>query len=309
MKSKILFVLLGLAVSLSGWADRKGVYAFFHHPNVLVEDENIQMALVIDSINNTACLMVRNKTARVLYLDKAHSFSYLNRDPKCLFSNSARKETTTKGRGASVNLGAVAGAVGIGGAVGSLLNGVNLGGSRGVEDATIHYEQRILALAPQAAYIIENWGDIRSHVNKALPKKRKKGMYWEYDETSSPLALRGVVNYDVNESCDHPIQLTAENYVDRIVLDALQGVRPRNLGLTAYCRDAVGRPYVCFVTGVPKGMWIFCGCMPVVGWCMMPVLPKWGREMGFTKSDYKADKTKPSETPGVVSGTYRSAGQ
>lgn len=306
MKQKIFFTLVLLAFLLPASATRKGVYAFFHRPNVLVEDANIQMALVIDSINNTACLMVRNKTAEVLYLDKANSFSYLNGTPKCLFSNSAQKEASTSGGGASVNLGAVAGAVGIGGALGSLLGGVNLGGGRGVENATIYYEQRILALAPQAAYIIDEWGDLREHLSKVLPKKRKEGMYWEFNETNSPLVLRGVVNYDTTEQCEHPTQLTADNYVDRIVVDKYKGIKSRNLGLTAYCQDAAEQPFFCYKIGVPKGLLIFCSCFPPT-WFSLLALPAAGRSLGLVP--YKADKSQILQTSGVVTGTYKNDGR
>lgn len=202
----------------------------------MVEDESIQWAIVLDSLFNKASLIVRNNTRKVLYLDKANSFSYLNRKPKCLFSNSAQEKGSTSSKGASVKLGAVAGVMGIGGAVGNLLSGVNVGGNRGVEDAIFYYEQRILALAPQAAYIIEEWSDFKGYLQAALPKSILRKACIGISAIRTRPWHYGAWLTTTLHSCENSVQLAVDNYVERIVIDSYRGLKSRDLKKTLYCR-------------------------------------------------------------------------
>lgn len=77
---------------------------------------------------------VRNLTDETLIIDKTKSF-FVNSDGTSISYYDPTVHTTTVTdlnsgtKGASVNLGAVAGALGVGGVVGGILNGVNVGGS------------------------------------------------------------------------------------------------------------------------------------------------------------------------------------
>lgn len=107
--------------------------------------------------DNSSYLTVWNKTDRVIYIDKGSSFVYVNNKAQSLFSNSSYSSGSGSLGGASVNLGGVASALGIGGAAGSILGGVSVGGGRSSQSSTTVYEQRVMAIAPKAAYELHKW--------------------------------------------------------------------------------------------------------------------------------------------------------
>lgn len=92
-------------------------------------------------------IILSNKTNSALYVDLANSFkinNYGTSEP--YFSNASYSEQTGKSNGASLNLGAVAGALGVGGPIGSLANGVNVGSMSGNSASITKTEQRFLII-------------------------------------------------------------------------------------------------------------------------------------------------------------------
>lgn len=100
--------------------------------------------------------MIKNKTSRAIYIDKAACFgAYSTGEVKKYFDP---QETTVieggkSGTGASVNLGTVADAFGVGGVVGALADGVNVGGDKGKMNlvTTTYKDDRILVVPPHAS--------------------------------------------------------------------------------------------------------------------------------------------------------------
>ena len=93
---------------------------------------------------------IKNKTDRVLYIDKGNCFRVYNDGYSyCYFD--ASKQTTVNnggGSGAFINVGSVAGALGIGGAIGQIAGGVNVGGSSSSSVSTTYSSQRFIAIPP-----------------------------------------------------------------------------------------------------------------------------------------------------------------
>lgn len=92
--------------------------------------------VVVYSISNSGELtaIVYNRTPEIMIIDQTKSF-FVNSDGKSTsyYDPTVRTTSTTdlstSTKGASVNLGAITGALGIGGVVGQIANGVNVGGS------------------------------------------------------------------------------------------------------------------------------------------------------------------------------------
>ena len=84
--------------------------------------------------------IVHNRTSKIMILDQTQSF-FSNTDGKSIsyFDSTVKTTSTTdissQSKGVSVNLGSVADALGVGGVVGTLANGVNVGGSGTTGDA------------------------------------------------------------------------------------------------------------------------------------------------------------------------------
>ncbi|MCD8296443.1 MAG: hypothetical protein LUC88_02615 [Prevotella sp.] len=228
MKQKILFLTSAILFNMNVSAASFGVFGFFStDPSFKYSDENVDV-LIYDMH-----LCIYNKTDKVIYLDRALSFAYENGAAICLFSNSAYTEGQTTSSGASVNLGGVANALGIHGAAGSILSGTNVGGGTSNQSSTTYYEQRIVTIAPQSLYSAYTWTTEIQNVlmNKGFingssyidpitksKTKLKKGESWHYDESTSPLEFKGVINYSMDEDFSNPIQATVSKFVSDLVI-------------------------------------------------------------------------------------------
>lgn len=77
-------------------------------------------------------IMIKNKTSRPIYIDKAACFGNYSSGKTRRYYDQQEYTLTeggSSGTGASINLGSVANALGVGGAVGALAGGVNVGGN------------------------------------------------------------------------------------------------------------------------------------------------------------------------------------
>ncbi len=97
-------------------------------------------------------IMLKNKTNKAIYIDLANSFVIDNSNKSTAYYVPTAT-TTSSGRssGVGVNMGAVAGALGVGGMVGTLANGVNVGGGNTFGTSTVTYNQRIVIIPPMAS--------------------------------------------------------------------------------------------------------------------------------------------------------------
>lgn len=251
MKRTLLISML-LLIAVTSFASRKGIYCFFKPGTGLYEDAHLKVAIVVNG--NNAQLAVYNKTANVIYLDKGNSFVYKNNEPVCLFQNSSYTSGKSSESGATVNLGSVASALGIGGVIGTIASGVNVGGGNSIQNATTTYEQRVLAIAPNASYVIYNWTISEYDIRFSIPKsQRKKGNNWTFEEYNSPCVLKTVLKYSTREDFAQSEQITMSTFVGAIVVDSYKGVKHRDLSKTNFCNQFRGVPFYCYTDGTAKG--------------------------------------------------------
>ena len=95
---------------------------------------------------------LENHTDKTLYVDLGNSFVMRNQESSPYYVPSVTSSMSSSTGGGSVNLGAVTGAMGIGGAVGTLASGVNVGGSSTSGEVTTTYAQRVVAIPPMSVY-------------------------------------------------------------------------------------------------------------------------------------------------------------
>lgn len=127
--------------------------------NSILSDKNILIELVMLVPETRARLIIpqykvriTNKTDKALYIDLANSFKF-NADGTAepYFTNSVYTEGGSSGKGVSLNMGAVAGAMGIGGALGTLAQGVGVGSGSSKSASVTTAEERILMIPPHSA--------------------------------------------------------------------------------------------------------------------------------------------------------------
>lgn len=278
MKKFLLFALVFCMAFTSVYAKRVSVYCLFDTENKsLFEDDNVKVMIVMDS--GKAKFAVYNKTSQVLFIDKANSFAYTNGQPQTLFTNAAYTTGKTTGKGASVNMGSVANAMGIGGAAGTLLGGVNVGGGSSVTNSTTVFEQRIIAIAPQSINVLYEWvptqsfneqlmvsgeyaghwelkaGKLGNFYNQMSGEKEKfrSGMIKHYESAfQSPLAMKGVVSYSASEKFENPTLANVECYVSDVYVDTHKSYKKKEKS-EINVQQYLTRPYFAFRSGGISG--------------------------------------------------------
>lgn len=127
--------------------------------------------IVVVVRNNTDEVMIIDQTKSFLVNSNGKSISYY--DPTVRVTSETSSSSVTQG--GSVNLGAVAGALGIGGALGTLASGVNVGGSGtdGLSSTNTTYlaDQPQISLGPKGMGTMSKSFDIqklgRSHISSS----------------------------------------------------------------------------------------------------------------------------------------------
>lgn len=182
-------------------------------------------------------VIVKNKTNRTLFVDLGNSFFIRGQEAAPYYIPSATSSTHGKSGGASVNLGAVANAFGVGGVVGSLAGGVNVGGEKSSAATTVTYSQRVISIPPMSSKKLDaqllflpdykdvyemkvfscdytkNWG------YKAYIKDM--GLAWGeprvWGETDSPMRVSTYITYSTNEDLSASNSIRTAWYVRKVI--------------------------------------------------------------------------------------------
>ena len=93
---------------------------------------------------------ITNKSERIIYIDKGNCFRIYNDGKAECYFDPTRQTVTSQGGGKSVSvgLGSVANVLGIGGKIGTLAGGINVGGSSTHSVSNVYFQQRIIAIPP-----------------------------------------------------------------------------------------------------------------------------------------------------------------
>lgn len=146
-------------------------------------------------IKNKYAIMIKNKTSRAIYVDKAACLGAFSTgkvkkyfDPQ----ESTVIESGKSGAGASVNLGTVADAFGVGGVVGTLADAVNIGGDKGKMSlvTTTYKDDRILVVPPHASVALSTDSYRDSHTKKNIKIVTGSYEYFDFSNTYGSLSLK-----------------------------------------------------------------------------------------------------------------------
>lgn len=99
-------------------------------------------------------IKVTNKSSKNIYVDMTNSFRINSKgEAETFFNNISISQNSSEGSGAGVNLGAVTGALGVGGVLGILASGINVGKDN-TNGTAITEKQDAIAVIPPAGTII-----------------------------------------------------------------------------------------------------------------------------------------------------------
>ena len=178
---------------------------------------------------------IKNKTNNVLYIDKGNSFRSVN-DISTPFYDTKQISVSAGGSsGASVGMGAITGALGIGGVVGDIAGGISVGGGSSSNVSTTYSQQRILAIPPHSsAYISEHkYDNYKGNKWKQISEAEyykfdytgeyiKKGQYKEYNADNSPCKYKYFITYSTSPNFNTYSSVNANLYVKYVVGEYLK---------------------------------------------------------------------------------------
>lgn len=173
-------------------------------------------------------LHVVNHTNRTIYVDLANSFIVRGLDSESMYVPTATTNSKTSSNGVGVNLGAVTSALGVGGAVGTLAQGVNVGKGNSSTATTTVYSQRVVGIPANSTKVLKvdrlgkrgntpmNW--FRADAMPAskgssihdknllyfkFERQFKYGEVYYFDENFSFLNFAVHIGYSFEESCEN----------------------------------------------------------------------------------------------------------
>ena len=178
---------------------------------------------------------VKNRTDQTLFLDLGNTFFLRNGSPSPYYVPSATQTTTSTTTGATVNMGAVAGALGVGGRAGTLASGVNVGGANTSATSVITYTQRVVPVPAHSSKTLDlqllfpesltkiygtNFIHQSKHRLHCLFDKGERISLGEerlFDENNSPIQWGIHVTYAFDESLSAPYSLSANFYTAKMI--------------------------------------------------------------------------------------------
>ena len=207
----------------------------------VIEDDNVKINYKIDYSDSyyfdnwdiALQISIQNKTNKTIYIDLGNTFITRGTEAAPYYIPKATSSTNGKNGGVGVNVGSVTGALGIGGVVGGIANGVNVGGGSSSSETTTIYSQRVIAISPLSQKHLENVPlfPINSHYNECLDvvgdikssrvniksQDVKIGENVVFNEENSPVNFSFYTIYSFNEDTSHSFSLHANFYVNQLI--------------------------------------------------------------------------------------------
>lgn len=188
-------------------------------------------------LNQALMLNVRNKTSKTLYVDLGNTFYIAMGQATCYYVPSSTTTTHGSSSGGGVNLGAVTGALGIGGIANTLANGINVGSGSTNSTTSTTYSQRVIAIPPMSSVNLPPqymYGQEAKIITKGLkqdgngemyvrfPKSSEKGIMhfgdrYSYNADNSPLQFSCVLTYSADEVCSSSKSMTSYLYLRELI--------------------------------------------------------------------------------------------
>lgn len=183
---------------------------------------------------------LQNKSNKTVYVDLGTSYFILGGEATPYYIPQATSTTKGHGTGASVNLGAVTGAAGIGGAVGTLASGINVGGGQSSSTSTTTYSQRIISIPPMSSKTLE----VKSIEEDWTGENRNYGGNGKTAILNKYTAYLKQQGYLEEKSKRYDLALPDDIFIgDKIDVPDLEDVRPLSLFFTYAMDEALSDPH------------------------------------------------------------------
>lgn len=164
----------------------------FHHDSK-VADNNVYITCSVSNgyyekfsgrkaLDSDITFELKNRSDNVVYLDLGNCFFKNGYNTENYYKNTATQTSKDKNVGVSVNAGTITDVLGVGGVIGNIANGINVGGNKGSSTGVTVFSQRIIALAPHSSYIFEKMNIYRSEDQYTKTEKYTVGSSVSFHE-------------------------------------------------------------------------------------------------------------------------------
>lgn len=173
-------------------------------------------------------IVIKNKSNRVLYVDKGNSFR-VTKDENYCYYNSGTQVTTSSGGGLglSMGLGGLANAIGMGGVAGAIANSVSVGGGTSHSTGVAYGQQRFIVLPPKGqATLAKDYKVEKKLLEKDecfaflfdnVKPKVNEGAVLNFDESNSPHTVDYIICYSGNQNFTEYSTMNIRLYAKQIV--------------------------------------------------------------------------------------------
>ena len=135
-------------------------------------------------------------------------------------------------------MGAVTGALGVGGAIGALAGGVNMGGGSSTSTSTTTYSQRVISIPPMASVSLEPQSIGRGHIFEAVGRHK----YYNNIEMSCYDYFRDKGQITKKKNCDE-IHFDGLKRGEKIDIPQMENVTPLSVHLTYSSDEMISQPH------------------------------------------------------------------
>lgn len=178
---------------------------------------------------------ITNKTSQTIYIDKANTFR-IEPDGNYHVYYNAQQTTVNQGGGSGggINLGAVTGALGIGGVVNTLAGGTTVGGGKEHSASTTYTDQKVVAIPPYGKLVLSKddpivikestlgtdkfkMASFSEDFRNAVVPFLQVGEYKAFSEQDSPATKRYIITYSTDPEFKSSKLLEFSMYIKDVV--------------------------------------------------------------------------------------------
>ena len=214
----------------------------------LLSNEDVEIQIVSKKMEGPyydywcQALNIFNKTNKTIYIDKGNCFRISSdAQPYCYYDSSEQMTVSFgKSGGASVGLGGVADALGVGGGIGKIVGGVSIGGGSSSSVSTTYSQQRVIAIPANSSRYLTNdkWVLVNKTTDKHQLVESMERFHFKYvksedigikkgninigevltfRENDLPWNRRYIITYSTDENFTNYSSLSAEFYIKEII--------------------------------------------------------------------------------------------
>ena len=201
----------------SGKIAKEGLCKFGITKNSVLSSRDLEISIIRLPKFRYCCqygIVLKNKSKHSIYIDLGNTFKITSNGVFEVYFDNSRQVTVNKGggNGFSLGLGSVANALGIGGVVGTLANGVSIGQKSESSTSISYSKQRVLVIPPLGKCFLAEHEEVStkkdteylSHGEQYYIKLRRgminRGTSLLFTENNSPWKQNYIITYSDNES-------------------------------------------------------------------------------------------------------------